>query len=136
MSLDDPIRIVYNVKIEAWTLERGRETFYDNERAMMAWGDPETAAHWAKTQYPWAKVLMPDEDPPKRPTLDPYRALKRAVWFYVCALDAYRLFMIGGPLQRKKHIQLKRAEMRLRSLVQDRGARKRKAEKGNQTRFI
>mgnify|MGYP000200044424 CR=1 FL=1 len=48
MTLTDPLVLAFDGKYMAWTLQRGRECFYDENRVMRLWGTPEEARAWAR----------------------------------------------------------------------------------------
>jgi len=47
MSISDPLVLAFDGKYMAWTLQRGRECFYDEEGVMRLWDTPEEARAWA-----------------------------------------------------------------------------------------
>ena len=48
MSITDPIMLCYNKKRKTWFLRQGNETFYDKDRILREWKDPEDAKVWSE----------------------------------------------------------------------------------------
>lgn len=58
MSIDDPVVLTYDLDYAApWTLVRGRETFYDENRVQRRWDNPHAAIEWAKAELGVEKVV-------------------------------------------------------------------------------
>ena len=48
MSLNDPILLLFDEKRQLWFLQRGRETFYDEENAMIMFDTKKDAEEWCR----------------------------------------------------------------------------------------
>ena len=48
LSLTDPLVLAFDGKYMKWTLQQGREWFYDEDGLMRSWETPEEAREWAR----------------------------------------------------------------------------------------
>ena len=61
MSITDPILLAYSSKW-GYYLIRGRETFYDEDNALVCFDDPEDAIRWVEEELDEKVVALPDEE--------------------------------------------------------------------------
>jgi len=56
------VKATYNVKHNYWVLERGKETFYDEQRFLRTWKTKQDAIDWLKSNHPELMFLEERND--------------------------------------------------------------------------